>query len=127
MYVQLICKIKTSYLENCRISYPYNIWIPHTQYYKKKSNSWYFSHNYKNQNPSNLRIPDIFTTDLQNRRSYPYKRGTFLATARPSFNDIKNINDIKYSMILIFILRKSRLKLFQSNFQSPKLYTNILL
>lgn len=127
MYEQLICKIKTFYLENCRISYPYNKWIPHTQYYKKNPAAGIFHIYYKNQNPSNLRIPDIFTTDLQNRRSYPYKRGTLLATARPSFNDIKNINDIKYSMILIFILRKSRLKLLQSNFQSPKLYTNILL
>lgn len=123
MYVQLICKIKTSYLENCRISYPYNIGYLIRNIIKKIQQLVFFTYIIK------IKIQvicesDIFTIDLQHR-SYPYKRGTLLATARQSFNDIKNINDIKYS-ITIFFLRKTRLKLFQSNFQTPKLYTNIL-
>lgn len=56
---------------------------------KKSAAAGIFHIYYKNQNPSKMQIPDIFTIDLQNRRSYPYKRGALLVTVRPSFNDIK--------------------------------------
>ena len=94
IYVQLICKRKTSYLENCRRSYPYNKGTLYAIFCQKmtKFKSWYFFDKLSEIKILAICTPLIYvqlickrtTSYLENcRRSYPYNEGTLLAAALP--------------------------------------------